>query len=136
MKTESRATHPYSLFEWSLILTNADQTRWLKRYSHEELAQPIFRHKQFTHGFVTPEGDPAAFAIAFPQEEGENVHIAFIVMFVPAMPTLQAVLHALYPRAKTITFIRRNKLCRFSINNLARMLALCPTQAQPKLQNA
>jgi len=134
---ESRVTHQYSLYEWALILGGADQSRWLRKYSTHEIGQLLSRHKGFTHGFVTLRGEPAGFAIAFPTDGGETVHIAFIVSFVPQMMnTFLTVLNCMYPQATHVSFLRRNELRKFPVNNLARMLALCPTQPQPKLQNA
>lgn len=110
-----------SLLEWAVIIGTADQSRWLKKYNAFEIGELLLRHQPYVVA-LDDDDKPAGLAIAIPQEDGDTIHIAFIVAFVEgAMAKFQQLLKLLYPSATHISYLRRHDLGRTSIENLARM---------------
>ena len=121
--TQNSGITPLSLFDWAMIVGSADQSRWLKKYTVHEIASLLWRHKDGVCGLLTPQGGPAGLAIVYPTDE-ETVHIAFIVSFHEnAMEMFQFVLQREFPRAKRITYLRRNSLGELPITSLSRLHA-------------
>jgi hypothetical protein len=111
----------------------ADQSKWLKRYSLYEIIALLHRHQDYVVA-LEDGAEPAGLAIGIPKDDGETVHIAFIVTFVDgAMEKFQKLLQKLYPNATQISYLRRHSLQYTPISDLHRMKALRRTTT---LQNA
>lgn len=122
---ETNATVPWSLFNWAVCLAGCDQSRWLRKYTVHELGELLLRHQQHVVALHAVDGSPAGLAIGIPMDEGETIHIAFIVVLRPAiMAKFCELLRQMYPSATKISYIRRDKLAFTEIENLSRMLAL------------
>lgn len=81
----------------------------------------LWRHKDYV--VALEDGvEPAGLAIGIPKDDGETIHIAFIVTFVEgAMEKFQQLLKKLYPNATQISYLRRYTLQHTAIDELHRM---------------
>jgi len=125
MKTCKNEIVLLSLFDWALILASCDQSRWLKPYTLNEIGQLIWQHRNSIFAQQTEDGRPAGFAIAYEVDDGETLHIAFIVAFsVATMPAFCELLRAKFPNVTKISYLRRNRLAYTKVSNLDRMLRI------------
>lgn len=124
-----------SLLEWATIIGTADQRGWLKKYNCHEIAALLWRHKDYV--VALEDGvEPAGLAIGIPKDDGETIHIAFIVTFVDgAMEKFQKLLQQLYPNATQISYLRRHSLQYTPISELHRMAPSRRTLANTNLVN-
>lgn len=125
MKTENSATERPSLADVAIAIAEADQTRWLKKYSLDEIASLLYRHRD--HTAVIHDGPRvlgAAIAIAN-RFDPTLVHIAFIAVFsARAIEQFVDILIRNFPQAERISYIRRFELRETKIKHLPRMLRL------------
>ena len=116
------STEPRSLLEWATIIGTSDQRGWLRKYNCHEIAMLLWRHKDYV--VALEDGvEPAGLAIGIPKDDGETIHIAFIVTFVEgAMEKFQQLLKKLYPNATQISYLRRYTLQHTAIDELHKMI--------------
>ena len=125
MKTESSVTEQPSLADVAYAIARADQSRWLKKYSLDEIAALLYRHRD--HAAIIHDGSNVlGAAIAITNRFDETlVHIAFIAVFsARAIEQFVDMLMRNFPRATRISYIRRFELRETKIKNLPRMLRL------------
>lgn len=95
----------------------------------------LWRHKDYV--VALEDGvEPAGLAIGIPKDDGDTIHIAFIVTFVDgAMEKFQKLLQQLYPNATQISYLRRHSLQYTPISELHRMAPSRRTLANTNLVN-
>lgn len=125
MKTENSVIEQPSLADVARAVAGADQTRWLKKYSLDEIAALLYRHRD--HAAVIHDGPKVlGAAIAVTNRFDETlVHIAFIAVFsARAIEQFVDMLVRNFPRATRISYVRRFELRETKIKHLPRMLRL------------
>lgn len=124
MKTEKSATALLSLADIARALAGADQRRWLKQYTCNELADLLWRYKNGVAVVYDEAGKLAGVAIHAPNGQvAGSIHIAFIISLVKGtMGRFMEMLRRIYPNTTEITFIRRGELQRIPVAVFERLV--------------